>query len=196
MKRKFVQSVMLIILFSITSNYKMETSSKTSEILSVELDQLHIIEDRDIGVGEIYVKYIVNNGTPIFSSYFRNVIDGDILNTNLYMIANGNYTNFSIRIEIWESDSLHNEYKNDYLGHVEYSKSILTNTSNWHDAVGSIGGDNLIQAKLYIVETIGYIEIKTNKDDDFISDNFYVLVALSLISLFFISRRRKRSNKF
>ena len=148
MKSKFVLYLPIILILIFNSVTLIGVNGKTTEIVSVELDKLDVIEDRDIGAGEIYVKYIVNNGTPQFSKIYKNIIDGDILNLNLYMIANGNFSNYSLRIEVWESDNRYSEGDNDFLGYVEINKVVSTNSSVWFSAEGSIGGDNNIQARL------------------------------------------------
>ena len=124
------------------------TTSDSVYDVAVTILSVHVIEDRDYGYGEIFVRASIDGGSKITSNIYTGINDGDVIQLN-WMIFVGRRSNYTIRVEVWEDD----EIINDYLGHVEYSRDPPINDESWHDAVGSIGGDNDLQARVRINET-------------------------------------------
>ncbi len=122
--------------------------------VTFEIDKVHVIEDRDFGSGEIYLKVIINNSETHYSDIWSNVNDGDTIPFSFYVFSDDTLYSFDIRIEVWESDDGYNEAQNDFLGHVELSRDPpQTNSGQWYDAQDPVGGNNQLQAQLYIIES-------------------------------------------
>ncbi|MHA1450108.1 MAG: hypothetical protein ACTSP4_11870, partial [Candidatus Hodarchaeales archaeon] len=129
--------------------------------INIEIDRVRIIEDRDYGSAEIYLKVTINSGNPVYTEIYRGIDDGDVLQLNWMIVEAAELSSFTLRVEVWESDNEYDEGMNDYLGHVQYSRSSVTTTQGWHDAAGSIGGNNNLQAQVYIIETAGVTTTST-----------------------------------
>ncbi|MHA1577624.1 MAG: hypothetical protein ACTSU3_09710 [Candidatus Thorarchaeota archaeon] len=123
------------------------TSDSVYDVI-ITITRLHVIEDRDYLDAEIYVRASIDGGSEIRSSTYTGISDGDVIQLN-WMIFDGRRSSYTIRVEVWEED----DGFDDYLGHVEYSRDPPINDESWHDAVGSIGGDNDLQARVRINET-------------------------------------------
>ena len=116
--------------------------------VTVAIAKVHVIEDRDFLDAEIYVIASIDGGGQVRSKTYTGIHDGDIINLDL-MIFIGRRISYTIRVDVWESD----EVFDDYLGHVNYTRDPPTNEEAWYNAVGSIGGDNDLQARVKINET-------------------------------------------
>ena len=116
--------------------------------VTIIISRVHIIEDRDYLDAEIYLRASIDGGSEARSSTYIGINDGEIIQLD-WTIFDGRRSNYTIRVEVWEED----DGFDDYLGHVEYSRDPPINDSSWHDAVGSIGGDNDLQARVRINET-------------------------------------------
>ncbi|MGY5880580.1 MAG: hypothetical protein RTV31_10025 [Candidatus Thorarchaeota archaeon] len=122
--------------------------------VTITILKVHVVEDRDFFAAEIYVIASIDGGSKIRSNTYPDINDGDVIQLN-WMIFEGRRSNYTIRVEVWESD----EGFDDYLGHVEYSRDPPINHESWYDAVGSIGGDNNLQARVLISET-AYLDLQ------------------------------------
>lgn len=126
----------------------------TSYEVTVEIDRAEIIEDRDFLSAEIYLKARIDGGSYQYTSIYNNINDGDTIQLDWIILDEDVRDSFEIRVEIWESDDDYNEAQNDFLGYVQYTRDPVFSTSGWHNAQGSIGGNNDLQAKVYIRETV------------------------------------------
>ena len=152
--RKVCFFVVIVVLLTsgITSNGDAYSLAQAEYQVTVEIDRARIVEDRDFGAAEIYFKARIDSGSWTYTDIYQNINDGDTIDMN-WVILDDIRDSFSLRIEVWESDDAFNEVSNDFLGYVEYTRSSVQTISQWHDAAGRIGGNNNLQAQLYIVET-------------------------------------------
>jgi hypothetical protein len=150
---------------------------------------VYIIEDRDYGAGEIYIKVTLGTNQPSFSEIFSDINDGATLQLD-WIVFNGESDSLSVIIEVWESDADYDEASNDYLGHTTILWDCQSALSGWYDCEDSSGGSNLLQAQVYVVAeveprggtTAAYTTAESVKTSTSISQNPFgnVLTALVL----------------
>ncbi len=143
---------LLTMITFVTADTVRETAYQSYSVTLV-VDEVNVIEDRDFGPGEIYLKASIDGGSYVYTSIYENVYDGDTITLDWTILDGSERDSFSVRIEVWESDDGYNENSNDFLGYVEYSRSPPTTMSGWHDAIEPIGGINDLQARVLISET-------------------------------------------
>ncbi|MFW9995813.1 MAG: hypothetical protein ACFFD4_27490 [Candidatus Odinarchaeota archaeon] len=152
MRNKLVLFIFFIVLAVIT--VLPATCLPEEYTVTVIIEKVEIIEDRDLGAAEIYLKATVNDREPRYSAIKGDVNDGDVLIFNSVVIDAEKLVNFTLRVEVWESDFFYSETENDFLGYVQYTRDPVNNTSQWYDAIGSVGGNNILQARVFITETV------------------------------------------
>lgn len=121
--------------------------------VKVEIERVQIIEDRDYGSAEIYLKATVGTNNPMYTEIYRNINDGDTIVLN-WVIVEGQHESLTILIEVWESDNEYNEYDNDFLGETTINWDCQAELADWKNCVGAIGGNNQLQAKVYVKRTL------------------------------------------
>ncbi|MHA2067669.1 MAG: hypothetical protein ACXABY_25185, partial [Candidatus Thorarchaeota archaeon] len=119
----------------------------------IVLEEARILEDRDFGAAEIYLKARIDTGSFAFTQIYDNINDGDTIQLG-WTVLDDIRERFTIRVEVWESDDAFNEASNDFLGYIEYTRDPLESTNQWYDAIGRSGGNNNLQAQVHITETV------------------------------------------
>ena len=99
----------LVLLFSISPSS--EISAHSSNIFTARVDLVEIIEDRDFGSSEIYLKLVNTTGT-FFTSIITNVNDGDFLTFSI-VIFSGTDSSYNVEVDVWESDTSCASYYQD-----------------------------------------------------------------------------------
>ncbi|MHA1734897.1 MAG: zinc ribbon domain-containing protein [Candidatus Thorarchaeota archaeon] len=120
--------------------------------VTVVITKAKIIEDRDFGSAEIYLKARIDSGSYLTTPIYADINDGDTIQLD-WTVLDDVRSSFSIRIEIWESDDGYNEASNDFLGYVSYTRNPVRNVEGWYDAQDPVGGNYQVQAQVYIKET-------------------------------------------
>lgn len=121
--------------------------------VTLEIDRVYIIEDRDYGAGEIYLKVTVSTNQPLISSIYSNINDGDTLQLD-WLVFSGESNALTVRIEVWESDADYDEASNDFLGQVSLSWDCQNAFADWYTCEDPSGGNNLVQAQVYVVADV------------------------------------------
>ncbi|MFW9769241.1 MAG: hypothetical protein ACFFEM_10505 [Candidatus Thorarchaeota archaeon] len=145
-----------------------------TEIL-VEITQIHVIEDRDFGLGEVYLKTMLNSyyeDTHDNGGSFYIVTDGDYVSTSI-SISQALHSldgHFSVEIHGWEEDS-DADFVDDYMGGelLYFDLTDLTDgsVSGWWylDYYPPIGGNNAIQVEVEVTVTFSNTELLTYPED-------------------------------
>ncbi|MFX1485095.1 MAG: hypothetical protein ACFFCP_18095, partial [Promethearchaeota archaeon] len=143
--------------------------------LTLDITQIHVIEDRDFGLGEVYLKTMIN-------SYYENthnnggsyyvVTDGDYVSTSitvsleLYSL-NGH---FSVEIHGWEEDS-DADFVDDYMGgellYFDLTDLQDGSVSGWWslDYYAPDGGNNAIQLEVQASVTFSNTALLSYPED-------------------------------
>jgi hypothetical protein len=121
--------------------------------VTFEIDRIYIIEDRDFGAGEIYLKITVNTDQPIVSSIYSGINDGDTLQLD-WIVFSGTSVALTVLIDVWESDADYDELSNDFLGQASFSWDCQNAFAGWYDCIGPSGGNNQVQAQVYVVAEV------------------------------------------
>ena len=110
-------------------------------LTTVTLTEMDVIEDNDIGSGEIYCESRINDFTHTTAVLEGNNGDTLVYNEILYQ---GWCINLSILIQVWESDGFNDD---DYMGKVDKTIPVqnITLTETTYDPT-----DNRDEAILYI----------------------------------------------
>ncbi|MFX0122468.1 MAG: hypothetical protein ACFFAE_02440 [Candidatus Hodarchaeota archaeon] len=157
-----------------------EVSCQEEREITLEINRVKIIEDRDRGSGEIYVKVVINN-IPAKTGYiFRKVNDGDEIQLN-WIVFSGNCSRISARIEVWESDDEYNDAKNDYLGHVNRSWDCNSTLSRWYECTNPIGGNSPIQAHIYVIIHKGIVDFPPIVPESQIDYSGFIIILFAVI---------------
>ncbi|UCG04075.1 MAG: hypothetical protein JSW11_08820 [Candidatus Heimdallarchaeota archaeon] len=154
---RFTRTILITVLILLYFPIQKKASCQEEQEITLEIDRIKIIEDRDRGAGEIYVKVFINNNPAKTGYMFRSVNDGDEVQLD-WIVFSGNCSQLSIRIEVWESDEEYVEAKNDYLGHVNTSWWCNSTTDRWYDCNNPIGGNSPIQAQVYLIFHRGIVD--------------------------------------
>ncbi|MFX1517502.1 MAG: hypothetical protein ACFFC6_14445 [Promethearchaeota archaeon] len=129
--------------------------------VTFEIDRVYILEDRDYGAGEIYLKVTVGTNQPLLSSIYTDINDGDTIQLD-WIVFNGESDVLNVRIDVWESDADYDEASNDFLGQITFSWDCQNAFAEWYDCVGPSGGSNLVQAQVYVVTEVKESLVTTN----------------------------------
>jgi len=151
--------LILLIPIPLALSDDLNETSRSTHVFSAEshviivIETARILEDRDFGAAEIYLKARIDTGSFSFTQIYQNINDGDTIQLG-WTVLDDIRERFTLRVEIWESDDAFNEAGNDFLGYIEYTRNPLESTNQWHDAIGRSGGNNNLEAQLYITETV------------------------------------------
>jgi len=140
--------------------------------MTVDITQLHVIEDRDIGSGEVYLRTSLNsyydglhdNGG---SCYIVN--DGDYVTTSISIVqplySLDGY--FSMDIHGWESDIDADDYMGGELLYFDLTDLVDGSTSGWWalNDYPSIGGNYVIQIEVEVTVTFSNTELLSYPED-------------------------------
>ncbi len=140
--------------------------------MTVEITQLHVIEDRDIGSGEVYLRTTLNS---YYESLHDNgggcyiVNDGDYVTTTISIIQplHSLDGHFSVEIHGWESDFDADDYMGGELLYFDLTDLADGSISNWWalDDYPSIGGNYDIQLEVYVTVTFSNTELQSYPED-------------------------------
>lgn len=162
--------------------------------VSVNISQIHVIEDRDIGAGEVYLdiwlnrynQYVFDNSG---SYYVCN--DGDYIDVDL-LISSTEYSmdaRFSIDFYGYESDVDFDDFMGGELVYLNLSSVDSWTTAGWmpFDNWAPDGGSNAIQIELYLNITFSNIQ-KLSYPGDFgfpYDDGSYLISAAYLPKFYY-----------
>lgn len=121
--------------------------------VTLEIDRVYIIEDRDYGAGEIYLKVTVGVNQPLISSIYSDINDGGTLQLD-WLVFSGESNALTVRIDVWESDDDYNEASNDFLGQVSLSWDCQNAFAGWYNCEDPSGGNYLLQAQVYVIANV------------------------------------------
>ncbi len=143
--------------------------------ITVEITQIHVIEDRDFGLGEVYLMTLLNsyyeNTHDNGGSYYV-VTDGDYVSTGI-TISQSLYSLdgfFSVEIHGWEDDTdmaTSDDYMGGELLYFDLTDLLDGSASGWWylNDYSSIGGNNLVQLEVEVTVTFSNTEIFSYPDD-------------------------------
>jgi len=149
-----------------------ETVPVHSANLKITITQIHVIEDRDFGAGEIYFKIRLND-------YREYTFDND----GAYYVANdGDYIYISETLEEqvysmdgwfcieahgWESDYDYDDYMGGEITWYDLDGVTRKSISGWWtlDDFSPDGGNNDVQLELYMQIEFSSVEVLTYPDD-------------------------------
>ncbi|MGY5872328.1 MAG: hypothetical protein RTV72_08795, partial [Candidatus Thorarchaeota archaeon] len=140
--------------------------------LTLEITQIHVIEDRDFGSGEVYLRTMLN-------SYYEEIHDNG---GGGYIVNDGDYVStsisilqplycldgyFSIEIHGWESDIDADDYMGGELLYFDLTDLTDGSTSAWwaFDDYPPIGGNNAIQIEAEVTVTFSNTDLLSYPED-------------------------------
>jgi hypothetical protein len=140
--------------------------------ISLDITQIHVIEDRDFGAGEVYLKVSLNR-------YYEYTFDND---GNFYIANDGDYVStdisllqglysidgfFSIEIFGWESDFDDDDFMGGELFYIDQRLLQDRSYTGWYslDYYPPIGGNNPIQLEVYLDLQLSSTAVYSYPDD-------------------------------
>jgi len=140
--------------------------------MTVDITQIHVIEDRDFGSGEVYLRTMLNSYYEALhdnggGGYIVN--DGDYVSTSISILqplySLDGY--FSIEIHGWESDVDADDYMGGELLYFDLTDLTDGSTSAWwaFDDYPSIGGNYAIQIEAEVTVTFSNTDLLSYPED-------------------------------
>ncbi len=125
-----------------------------SVYLNLKITKIHVIEDRDFGSGEVYLRIHLNGDSYTFDNdgnyYIAN--DDDYISTSIQISKtfSADVTSYRIRIDGYESDYDADDYMGGLL--LSYTQDTVENSTSWRslDTYPPDGGNHDIQLEVYI----------------------------------------------
>lgn len=143
--------------------------------ITVEITQIHVIEDRDFGLGEVYLKTLLNSyyeATHDNGGSYYVVTDGDYVRTTI-SISQPLYSldgYYSVEIHGWEDDTdmgTPDDYMGGELLYFDLTDLEEGSVSGWWylDYYPSSGGNNVIQLDVEVTVTFSNTELLSYPED-------------------------------